>query len=203
MDFLSKFFGGPKNKQEPSAEEYERMKELYARANSFLRSTCNEESFNSNSWKELDEKTCVRDLKKLHEQHYAKYKSWIFFEVSSKDDFMYRALALGKAGNKEYAKAIEYCSKGLSINPTSIYLLYLRGRTYGDLGDFNKGIADLSKAIKLQPKMADSYIERGFIYQKMKNITKARSDYEKAREIEPNIVLPQGWQSVLMGSPLK
>ena len=88
-------------------------------------------------------------------------------------------------GIPELAKEIIECvDKGIKTNPDSVYLLYMRGRSKGDIGLFDEGLKDLNKAIKLKPDYADAYVERGYIKQKMGNFSGAKNDYDKGVELD-------------------
>ena len=77
-----------------------------------------------------------------------------------------------------YLESIEHANNGLKINPKSAFLLYLRGRSKGDIRQFAEGLQDLNDAIKIEPKYAEAFVEKGYILQKMGDLSGARSNYE-------------------------
>ena len=111
--------------------------------------------------------------------------------VKNPQDYNMRFLAMQQSMIGNYDSAIEYASKGLKINPESHYLYYIRGRSYGDKGEFDLGIKDLSKAVELRVDFADAYVERGVIKKRQGKKTEADADFTKAQELEPSIQLPK------------
>ena len=81
--------------------------------------------------------------KKLPHDHYTQ-------DLKNSKEFKLRQLSLhySMAGNLD--ECIDNCNKGLEINPQSPFLLYMRGRTFLDLKQFENGINDLSKAVELR-----------------------------------------------------
>lgn len=131
------------------------------------------------------------ELKTLNKIQKEDPNSRILQDVKNPEEYKWRGWALNASMNGEYEKAVEYCNKGIKINPESAYLFYLRGRSKGDIQQFNHGIEDLNAAIKIKPNFADAFVERGYIKQKKGDIKGAEEDYKKAKEIEPSIVLPE------------
>ncbi|MFH2028957.1 MAG: hypothetical protein ABIJ08_07480, partial [Nanoarchaeota archaeon] len=124
-----------------------------------------------------------------------------FQNIKTKEEFQMRNIisgivALAAGGDMDSSEAsnqiIKYASKGLKINPNSIYLLQMRGRSHGDIGSFKEGLRDLNKAIKLKSYYTDAFVERGYIKQKMGDQKGANEDYTEARNIEPGIIIPAG-----------
>jgi tetratricopeptide (TPR) repeat protein len=103
--------------------------------------------------------------------------------IKSVKEFKLRCMALNATLEGEYEKAIKYADKGLKINPKSIYLFYLRGRSRSDIGDYENGLKDLNEAIKLCPSFAEALTERGYTKLKMGDIASAKKDLWEARKI--------------------
>ena len=114
----------------------------------------------------------------------------MFMDVKTPKEFKWRYWALNASMSGEFEKAIEFCSRGLKINPESAYLLYLRGRSKGDLGELKGGIEDLNRAIELYPNFAEAYAERSAIKSRLGDQEGAQEDYKKAKEIDPTSVIP-------------
>jgi tetratricopeptide (TPR) repeat protein len=96
-----------------------------------------------------------------------------------------------------YDDVVKICMNGLEKYPNSPYLLYMLGRTLGDIGKtshnnqkFNEGITILNHVIDLYPNFADAYVERGTIKFNLTNQDGAIHDFLQAKEIEPDIDLP-------------
>jgi tetratricopeptide (TPR) repeat protein len=102
-------------------------------------------------------------------------------DLENSDEFQCRQMALSysMAGNLE--ECIDYCDKGLKINSASPYLLYMRGRTFSDLKQFEKGISDLAKAVDLREDFADAWYEIGRIHQMNNDMDNAILAYHKAQ----------------------
>lgn len=116
---------------------------------------------------------------------------WIFKKVKSPINFYYRELALHESMLGQYHRCLATCITGLQMFPYCPYLLYMKGRTLGDIGNYDDGIEVLNRAISIYPHFADLYVERGSIMEKMHDIRAAKADYEKALEIEPTIQIPK------------
>jgi len=111
----------------------------------------------------------------------------IYQQVKNADEYKLRQDALHYSMIGEYENAIDACNKGLEINPLSMYLLYMKGRTESDLGLHEEGLKSLTKAIAIKKDYADAYVERGRTRQKMGDMVGAIKDYEKADSIEPGV----------------
>ena len=53
--------------------------------------------------------------------------------------------------NKEYQLAIEAYNDYLSLKPNNIKSLYNRGRSYEELGDFNRALQDYNRILEINP----------------------------------------------------
>ena len=119
-------------------------------------------------------KVDMKTIKELAEKHPDRL---IYQEVKSPEEFQERNTALYYSMQGDYEKSIVHATAGLKINPNSVYLVYMRGRSKGDLGQFEEGLKDLTEAIKMEPKYAEAFVERGYISQKMGDLSGARSNY--------------------------
>jgi tetratricopeptide (TPR) repeat protein len=59
---------------------------------------------------------------------------------------------------------------------------YNQGLSYGELGEYDKAIADFTEVIRIYPDYAEPYVDRGSTYLKLKEYDKAIADYSKALE---------------------
>jgi tetratricopeptide (TPR) repeat protein/uncharacterized membrane protein YwzB len=57
---------------------------------------------------------------------------------------------------------------------------FIRGFAYGNLGQWDKSIADYSRAIRIYPEYTDAYYNRGNAYASIGQVNKAIDDYSRA-----------------------
>lgn len=124
------------------------------------------------------------DMKILEKQAKEHPDRMLFQNVKNPDEHQERYFALYYSMQGDYAESIEHANKGLKINPKSAFLLYLRGRSKGDIRQLAEGINDLTEAIKIEPNYAEAFVERGYIEQKMGDFSAARADYEKGIRLD-------------------
>lgn len=60
-------------------------------------------------------------------------------------------LAMGYLKQGQYAKVLEHCDKGLSLEPDNIKGLYRRSQAYVKLGRYSEALSDLSRALEKDP----------------------------------------------------
>jgi len=134
----------------------------------------------------------IKQLSKyLEEKQKAEPTHWIYKFVKNSEEYRCRSISLVYSMRGDFEKCLEFCNKGLKINPKSPYLLYIKGRTKGDISDFKGGLSELDRAIKFYPNFADAYIERGSIKAKLGDSKGAEKDYSTAKKIEPSIIIPK------------
>lgn len=131
-----------------------------------------------------DVKADLRIIEKQAKEH---PNQMILQGVQNSEEYQERNHALYYSMQGECEKSIEHATKGLKINPKSAYLLYIRGRSKGDIGQFAEGIKDLTEAIKIVPNYADAFVERGYIEQKIGDSSGARNDYDKGIRLDPSL----------------
>lgn len=121
----------------------------------------------------------------------------ILWGVKSLEEYQLRYeissfLAINQCGDLDQVsfteQIIKDTTKGLKINPEGTYFLLMRGRSYGDLGQYDKALSDLDKAIDLKPDYADAFVERGYVKQKMGDLRGAEEDYNKGLKIDPSFM---------------
>ena len=115
---------------------------------------------------------------------------WFYKFVKDPREMHYRSKSLSESMQQKYADCIKTCEEGLQHYQDSPYLMYMLGRTLGDIGKIEKGIEILTRVIKHHPNFADAYIERGRCKANLKDIKGAQEDFSSAKEIEPYIDLP-------------
>lgn len=105
-----------------------------------------------------------------------KFKSsWGFAYVN-------RAYIFEKQG--ENSKAIDDCTKAITLQPNDWRAYKVRGNARGLQKDYNGAIADLSTAINLHSD-AKCYALRAICYQKLGNRKDAKNDFTRATELDP------------------
>lgn len=71
---------------------------------------------------------------------------------------------------KSYTNALNDFNVAITINPkfANGYLYYMRGNTYGILGDFDKAIVDHKKALEINPNFEEARRSLQADYENMK-----------------------------------
>ena len=90
----------------------------------------------------------------------------------------------------DYERVLRECEEGLQTNPSSIYLLYMRGRTKADLGKYEEAIRDLNAVLSVRPKYTEVLYEKSKALFKTEKYGEAVSYAAKAANIEPEYYLP-------------
>lgn len=135
-------------------------------------------------WKESFE---LIDFKKHIEEMGQKIPThFIYKDVKNIKEYELREYALHYSMIEEYQTCIDYCNQGLAINQESPYLLYLRGRTFSDMGQFKNAMDDLARAIKLRDDFGDAWYEVGVIHHKTNHMDDGILAYCKAQERDPH-----------------
>jgi hypothetical protein len=111
----------------------------------------------------------------------------MYQDIFDPREFTMRGQALNYALLGDFEKSIEWANKGLAINPKSPFLLYLKGKTLGDMRKYQEGIVYLMKAIELKPTFAEVYSELSVAQFKLGNYELAEQASIKAHELNPSI----------------
>lgn len=106
-------------------------------------------------------------------------------DVKNPEEFRCRDEALSYSMTEDYQDCIDSCNKGLEINPNSPYLLYMRGRTFSDMKQFEDGMNDLRRAIELRGDFAEAWMEIGRIHYITNHMDLGILAYIKSQELEP------------------
>ena len=109
--------------------------------------------------------------------------------VKNEAEMQIRLDALHESMHGNYQKAIELCNAGLKINPNSVYLLHMRGRSYADLGLINECTSDLNKVLTIIPDSAETLYEMANALLHLSMYDEALYYAHKAAEIEPDSYL--------------
>lgn len=107
-------------------------------------------------------------------------------DVKNPEEYKFRHLALSYSMAGNFDECIDCCDKGLEINPQSAYLLYMRGRTFSDLKQLEKGIADLAASVQIREDFADAWYEIGRIHHMNNDMDNAILAYYNAQKLEPD-----------------
>ncbi|MBN2224439.1 MAG: tetratricopeptide repeat protein [Deltaproteobacteria bacterium] len=81
---------------------------------------------------------------------------------------------------------VDYFTRAIRLNPELADAYTCRGTANGDLGRYDRAVADYTKAIELNPDNAQTYNNRGYAYEKLGSYDKAVADYTRAIRIEPH-----------------
>jgi len=63
-----------------------------------------------------------------------------------------------------------------------------RGLAYGQLGKYQKALADYTQALSLDPNLVDAYFNRGIVHNRLGESQQAIADYTQALSLDPNLV---------------
>ncbi len=124
----------------------------------------------------------LQDIEKASQQMPTDF---IFKDVKSIEEYVLREKAVHHSMIEEYQVCVDYCNQGLEKNQDSPYLLYLRGRTFSDMGQFKNAMDDLVRAIKLRDDFGDAWYEIGVIHHKTNNMDEAMLAYYQAQKYDP------------------
>lgn len=93
-----------------------------------------------------------------------------------------------KQGDKQYAignfaKAIKFYNKELSINPKNVKAYNSRGIAHYELKDYSSAVNDYTNAIAIQPNNLGIIINRGVSYSHLGDYKNASMDARRACEL--------------------
>lgn len=72
------------------------------------------------------------------------------------------------------------------MKPTRYRAYYNRGVVFGEMGQFDRALADYDKVVALNPSYYDAYNNRGVVLTKMGLLEKALVDYNQAIALDPS-----------------
>ena len=115
----------------------------------------------------------------------------VFFygDVKNDAEMKIRSHALYESMQGNYQKAVDICDLGLEINPSSAYLLHMRGRSYADMGRVDEATKDLESVLKIMPDSAETLYEMANMLFNTSMYDDALCYARKAAEIEPDSYL--------------
>lgn len=89
-----------------------------------------------------------------------------------------------KFKEKKYAEAIEYYTKAIEIQPTSIYFCN-RSLNHIHLENYGLALQDAEEAIRLDPKNPKAYFRRGTAHLALAKLNEALADFQKVVQLHP------------------
>lgn len=87
---------------------------------------------------------------------------------------------------KQYARAIDDCTRAIELKPDYADAYIIRGIAYRNLKYNERAIRDYDKAIELKPNFANAYYNRGNVFVDLTQYQRAIRDYDKAIELRPD-----------------
>ncbi len=102
------------------------------------------------------------------------------------NEFVYANLATAYQKSGKNSKAEEMYSKALSLNPSSVKLLQLRGNLYLADDKQKKALADYEKILEQEPFNEEALYYRAYIFTNEKEYEKAYTDYYKILTAHPD-----------------
>jgi len=73
--------------------------------------------------------------------------------------------------------AIQDLTHAVALNPSSAFCLFLRGKAYRDIGEFNGALEDLNKCLEIQPGFYEAVETRASVYLAKGSLGKAADDF--------------------------
>jgi protein O-mannosyl-transferase len=115
-----------------------------------------------------------------------KYKglSWVIMVIMV---ILYSSLTFER--NKVWKDNLTLWNDNVLKSPGKARPIVNRGYAYGNLGDWDKAIADYTKGMAINPEYSDAYNNRGFAYGKTGQWEKSVADYSKAISLDPKFVI--------------
>jgi serine/threonine-protein phosphatase 5 len=89
-----------------------------------------------------------------------------------------------KFKEKKYSEAVEYYTKAIEIQPTSVYYCN-RSLNHIHLENYGLALQDAEEAIKLDPKNPKAYFRRGTAYLALAKFKEAKIDFQKVVQLHP------------------
>ena len=87
--------------------------------------------------------------------------------------------------NKVWKDELSLWDDNVAKTPDLPRALLNRGTAYGNLGQWDKAIADYSKTIEVDPEYPEGYYNRGYSYGSLGQYDKAIADYSMAIKLDP------------------
>lgn len=111
--------------------------------------------------------------------------------VDPTEPFGHYSLALFYWEIHQWEKVIDHFTIAIQLGLHKRYEIdeansyYMRGYSYAQIGEYEKGLADLTKAIELGYRPSELYHTRGYIYESLGRYSEAERDYSISLEGEP------------------
>ena len=91
-------------------------------------------------------------------------------------------------GMADWASAIEYMDKAISLNPKDSDLLMSKAEIFYEAGNVQKAVAMMDEYVELNPDNAGGYATRGWYKDGLNDIDGAVEDYTTALTLNPDII---------------
>lgn len=112
----------------------------------------------------------------------------LFSLFTAASDVLMQVKLVGAERDKDYPRqCIAGLTKTIGQNPKAEDYAR-RASYYGELGEFDKALADLETVISLTPT-ADAFVGQGYMYMNMGDLTSALAAFNHAIEMEPTNVM--------------
>lgn len=105
----------------------------------------------------------------------------------SKNANIYNLLSLIESKKGDYAKAMDWITQALALEPGNAYFLNNRGYLYLETGQPDKALSDIDKSIGEDPYNAWAYRNKGLYYLKVKDYVSAIRLLEKTISMDEKI----------------
>ena len=89
----------------------------------------------------------------------------------------------------DYRRVLHECEEGLRTAPSSVYLLYMRGRTKADLGRYEEAVCDLDAVLSVRPRDSEVLCEKAKVMFDTGKYEAAVSYALQAARIDPEYYL--------------
>jgi tetratricopeptide (TPR) repeat protein len=106
---------------------------------------------------------------------------------SNRSDYFSQGADLQKAGR--HREAIPYFTKAIEANRANERAFVCRGWAWVEIGECDKGIADLDQALSLNPSDDLAFNNRGWAFIKNGDYNKAMADLNQALRINSNLAI--------------
>jgi len=129
-----------------------------------------------------------------YQEYYTHSVIWFkkLLDLGEKSEFIHEKLSLSYAQNSDYEDAIYHRKQALKYSPNDANAMYVIGRYYERLSNFEKAEEYVSKALKLQDKsLSDEYQQLGTILNRQKKYEAAIKAFQKSLKEDASNILSE------------